>query len=64
MDQKPNNDFEALVLALKLGITAETDEQLSRIQKEIDYFESVVAPEDIELAKARALAELDIEEAD
>jgi len=27
---KPSNDYEALVLALKLSITADTDEQFNR----------------------------------
>jgi hypothetical protein len=52
------NNFDALVLALKLGITAETDEQISLIEKEIDWLASISAPEDIDLAKAKALQEL------
>ena len=52
------NNFDALVLALKLGITAETDEQISLIEKEIDWLASISAPEDIDLAKAKALREL------
>jgi hypothetical protein len=56
---KPTNDYEALVLAIKLGLTAETDEQVRRIDKQIVHFASISTPVDIELAKAQALAELE-----
>ena len=55
---KPTNNYEALVLAIKLGLTAETDEQVHRIDEQIVYFASISTPVDIELAKAQALAEL------
>ena len=55
---KPTNNYEALVLAIKLGLTAETDDQVRRIDEQIVYFASLSTPVDIELAKAQALAEL------
>ena len=55
---KPTNNYEALVLAIKQGLTAETDDQVRRIDEQIVYFASLSTPVDIELAKAQALAEL------
>ena len=55
---KPTNNYEALVLAIKLGLTAETDDQVRRINEQIVLFASISTPVDIELAKAQALAEL------
>ena len=35
---KPTNDYEALVLALNLGITADTDEQFNRALQMAESF--------------------------
>tara|TARA_R110002020_G_scaffold6382_1_gene27201 strand:+ start:642 stop:938 length:297 start_codon:yes stop_codon:yes gene_type:complete len=56
---KPTNNYEALVLAIKLGLTAETDDQISRIDEQLVHFASLSTQEDIELAKAQALVELE-----
>jgi hypothetical protein len=52
------NNYEALVLALKLGITAQNDEQASRIGEHINRLASISEPRDLERAKAQALEEL------
>ena len=57
MDQPfpiPNNNFEALVLAFKLSLTAKTSKQISWIQSELPDFIAKVAPEDISLAEEQA----------
>tara|TARA_R110000824_G_scaffold333087_1_gene519695 strand:+ start:222 stop:524 length:303 start_codon:yes stop_codon:yes gene_type:complete len=56
---KPTNNYEALVLAIKLGLTAETDNQVSRIDEQLVHFASLSTQEDIELAKVQAIAELE-----
>ena len=38
---KPTNNYEALVLAIKLGLTAETDNQVSRIDEQLVHFASL-----------------------
>ena len=55
---KPNNDFEALVLAFKLALTARTAQQIEWIQSEVPDFTAKVAPEDVSLAREQALEEL------
>ena len=55
------NNYEALVVALKLGITAQTEEQATRIEGYIRELVEISGPEDIELAKAQALKELESE---
>ena len=56
---KPNNDFEALVLAFKLSLAARTSKQFSWIQNELPDFIAKVAPEDISLAQEQARDELE-----
>jgi hypothetical protein len=55
---KIKNNYEALVVALKLGITAQTEEQASRIEKHIRQLVNISGLEDIELAKAQVAKEL------
>tara|TARA_R110002020_G_scaffold7059_4_gene29724 strand:- start:1632 stop:1919 length:288 start_codon:yes stop_codon:yes gene_type:complete len=52
------NNYEALVLALKLGITAKNDEQASRIDEHITLLASRMQPSELERAKAQALKDL------
>ena len=59
LKMKPTNNYEALVLAIKLGLTAETDNQVSRIDEQLVHFASLSTQEDIELAKVQAIAELE-----
>jgi|TARA_B110000263_G_C15126954_1_gene427013 hypothetical protein len=49
------NNYDALVLAIRLGITAETEDQARRINEYIYDLASVCTPEDIERAKAEAI---------
>ena len=48
---KPTNDFEALVLALRLSITADTDEQFNRALEMAEGFAARLT--DIEVARAK-----------
>ena len=48
---KPTNDYEALVLALRLSITADTDEQFNRALEMAEGF--AVRLTDIEVARAK-----------
>ena len=48
---KPTNDYEALVLALKLSITADTDEQFNRALEMAEGFAARLT--DIEVARAK-----------
>ena len=52
------NNYEALVLALKLGITAQNDEQASRIDEHITLLAARMQPRELERAKAQALKDL------
>ena len=53
---KPTNDYEALVLALNLGITADTDEQFNRALQMAESF--AVKLTDIEVARAKKEVEV------
>lgn len=53
---KPTNDYEALVLALKLSITADTDEQFNRALQMAESF--AVKLTDIEVARAKKEVEV------
>ena len=53
---KPTNDYEALVLALKLGITADTDEQFNRALQMAESFAAKLT--DIEVARAKKEVEV------
>ena len=55
---KITNNYEALVVALKLGITAQTEEQANRIEPYIRELVNISAPEDIKLAKAQVALDL------
>ena len=48
---KPTNDYEALVLALRLSITADTDEQFNRALIMASEFAEKLT--DIEVARAK-----------
>ena len=48
---KPTNDYEALVLALRLSITADTDEQFNRALEMAESFAAKLT--DIEVARAK-----------
>ena len=48
---KPKNHYEALVLALKLSITADTDEQFNRALEMAEGFAAKLT--DIEVARAK-----------
>jgi hypothetical protein len=48
---KPTNDYEALVLALRLSITADTDEQFNRALEMAEGFAARLT--DIEVARAK-----------
>ena len=53
---KPTNDYEALVLALNLGITADTDEQFNRALAMAESFAAKLT--DIEVARAKKEVEV------
>ena len=53
---KPTNDYEALVLALKLSITADTDEQFNRALQMAESFAAKLT--DIEVARAKKEVEV------
>ena len=53
---KPTNDFEALVLALRLSITADTDEQFNRALEMAEGFAARLT--DIEVARAKKEVEV------
>jgi len=53
---KPTNDYEALVLALRLSITADTDEQFNRALEMAEGF--AVRLTDIEVARAKKEVEV------
>ena len=53
---KPTNDYEALVLALNLGITADTDEQFNRALAMAESF--AVKLTDIEVVRAKKEVEV------
>ena len=53
---KPTNDYEALVLALNLGITADTDEQFNRALSMAESFAAKLT--DIEVARAKKEVEV------
>jgi len=56
---KPTNDYEALVLALRLSITADTDEQFNRALEMAESFAAKLT--DIEVARAKKEAEEAVE---
>ena len=53
---KPTNDYEALVLALHVGITADTDEQFNRALAMAESFAAKLT--DIEVARAKKEVEV------
>jgi|TARA_R110000824_G_scaffold92463_3_gene224325 hypothetical protein len=55
---RPTTAFSALVLAMKLTASAETEKQYSRAAKELLYWADRVHPEDVSLAKERCMQEL------
>jgi len=57
-----NNNFEALVKALVLAITAQTDDQISRIEPMIQEFADGFDEVTIERAKKEALIQIEREE--
>jgi hypothetical protein len=57
--QEPRNDYEALVLALRLAITAPTDEQARECLAIVERLD--VSELEIERAKKAALVEVEVE---
>jgi|TARA_R110000744_G_scaffold47777_1_gene104916 hypothetical protein len=57
-----NNNFEALVKALVLAITAQTDDQISRIEPMVQEFAAGLDEVTIERAKKEALIQIEREE--
>jgi hypothetical protein len=57
--QEPRNDYEALVLALRLAITAPTDEQARECLAIVERLD--VSELEIECAKKAALVEVEVE---
>ena len=57
-----NNNFEALVKALVLAITAQTDDQISRIEPMVQEFAAGLDEVTIERAKKEALIQIQREE--
>ena len=57
--QEPRNDYEALVLALRLAITAPTDEQAQECLAIVERLD--VSELEIERAKKAALVEVEVE---
>jgi|TARA_B110000483_G_C17700406_1_gene353089 hypothetical protein len=57
-----NNNFEALVKALVLAITAQTDDQISRIEPMVQEFADGFDEVTIERAKKEALIQIEREE--
>ena len=57
-----NNNFEALVKALVLAITAQTDDQISRIEPMVQEFAAGFDEVTIERAKKEALIQIEREE--
>jgi hypothetical protein len=57
--QEPRNDYEALVLALRLAITAPTDEQAQECLAIVERLD--VSELEIECAKKAALVEVEVE---
>ena len=53
---KPTNDYEALLLALRLSITADTDEQFNRALEMAEGFAARLT--DIEVARAKKEVEV------
>ena len=49
------NNYQALVAALKLAVTAPTDEQAQECVEMAEGFASSLSPEKIELAKKEAI---------
>jgi hypothetical protein len=57
-----NNNFEALVKALVLAITAQADDQISRIEPMVQEFAAGLDEVTIERAKKEALIQIEREE--
>ena len=57
---RPTSPFTALVLAMKLAVLAETEEQFDRATTELLYWADEIAPEDVSLAKERCMQELEL----
>tara|TARA_Y100000310_G_C19988794_1_gene493162 strand:- start:17 stop:214 length:198 start_codon:yes stop_codon:yes gene_type:complete len=57
---RPTSPFTALVLAMKLAVLAETEDQFDRASTELLYWADEVAPEDVSLAKERCMQELEL----
>ena len=55
------NDQDALVLALKLAITAPDDERADRALQMAEELAAKLAPEVVEACKGRAALELELE---
>ena len=55
--KKPTNDYEALVLALNLAITAETDEQANECVSMAEEIASQMSVAQVEKAKIEAQRE-------
>ena len=53
-----NNNFDALVKALVLAITAQTDDQISRIEPMVQEFAAGLDEVTIERAKKEALIQI------
>ena len=58
----PTNHYEALVLAMQLALDAPSEAQFVKARKMVEYFGTLVAPEDISLAKKQVLSGLTINE--
>lgn len=57
-----NNNFDALVKALVLAITAQTDDQINRIDPMVQEFAAELDEVTIERAKKEALIQIQREE--
>ncbi len=58
---KPANDYEALVLALRLAVTAPTDEKSKECSSMAEGFASKLSELEVERAKREAKRSLDDE---
>jgi predicted glycosyltransferase len=58
MGNEPTNNFEALVAALALAITAPTDEQAARATELAEAFAATLHPDQVTAAQAQAQAEV------
>lgn len=62
MTQTITNDYEALVVALRLAITAPTDDRSLKCITMANVLMARLSTEDVERAKAEALETLDMED--